>query len=204
MQVKSPVPKAAVKVRVAPEPAAVLDAKAQRSATAAPTKAEGFRQVSTRTHKRKAFRRYSPSSTSNVTITTVLLSLLFLLFLVATAGAQDLIILPKLGAAAVKIREVAVDLGSAQRPMVLRLVSHDTVHNNGHPCPTNDLARHRFKKETNHLVPTWIYKTSQSTITLSRHRDKCSQILAAVGIAIKETALFNLFSGSMTYFYRNC
>ena len=82
--------------------------------------------------------------------------------------------------------------------MVLRLVSHDTVHNNGHPCLTNNKARHTFKTETNHLVPTWIDETSQSTITLSRHRDKRSPILAAVDIAIGVSALFNLFSGSMT------
>ena len=69
-------------------------------------------------------------------------------------------------------------------PMILRLVIHDKVHNNGHPCLTNNLARHSFKKETNHLVPTWVDETSKSTITLSRHSEKRSLILAAVGIAI--------------------
>ena len=133
-----------------------------------------------------------------MTINTVLLSLLFLLLLAAAAGAQDVIVLPKLGVVAVKIGEVAVDLGSAQFPMLLRLVIHDTVHNNGHPCLTNNLVRHSFKKETNHLVPTWIDETSQSTLTLSRHRDKRSPILSAVGIAVGVSALFNLISGSMT------
>ena len=133
-----------------------------------------------------------------MTITTVLLSLLILLFLAAAAGAQDVIVSPKLGSVAERIGEVAVNLGSAQFPMLLRLVIHDTVHNNGHPCLTNNIVRLSFKKKTNHLVPTWIDETSQSTITLSRHRDKRPQILAAVGIAFRVSALFNLFSGSMT------
>ena len=133
-----------------------------------------------------------------MTITTVLLSLLFVLFLAAAAGAQYVIVLPKLGAVAEKIKDVAVDLGSAQFSMVLRMAIHDTIHNNGHPCLTNNPARHSFKKETNHLLPTWIEKTSQSTITLSRHRDKRSPILAAVGIAVEMSALYNLFSSSMT------
>ena len=146
LRVKSSVPKAAVKVPVAPEPAAFLDAKAQSGASAARTDEKGFRRVSTRTNKGKAPRRYSPSLTSNVTITTLLLSLLFLLFLAAAAGAQDVIVLPSLGTVAEKIGKVAVDLNSAQFPMVLRLVIHDTVHNNGHPCLTKNLARHSFKK----------------------------------------------------------
>ena len=106
--------------------------------------------------------------------------------------------MPKLGAVAEKIEEVAVDLGSAQFSMLLCLVIHDTVHNNGHFCLTNNLARHSFQKETNHLIPTWIDETSQPTITLSRHCETRSDILAAVGIAVEVSALFNLFSGSMT------
>ena len=43
--IKSPALTAAVKVPVAPEPAAVLDAKAKTDATAAPTDAEGFRGI---------------------------------------------------------------------------------------------------------------------------------------------------------------
>ena len=82
--------------------------------------------------------------------------------------------------------------------MLLRLVIHDTVHNDGHACLTNNLARHSFKTKTNHLVPMWIDETSQSTITLSRHREKRSPILAAVAIAVGVSALFNLFSGSIT------
>ena len=79
---------------------------------------------------------------------------MFLLLLAAAAGAQDVIVLPKLGAVAEKIEEVAVYLGSAQFPMVLLLVIHDTVHNNGHSCLTNSLARHSFEKDANHLLPT--------------------------------------------------
>ena len=198
LPVKSPATKAAVIVSVATVQAAVSDAKAQSGATTASTYAEGFRRVLTRTNKKNFHRRYSHSSTSNVTMTTVLLSLLFLLFLAAATGAQDVIVFPKLGAVVEKIGEVAVDLGSAQFPMLLRLVIHDTVHINGHFCLTNNIARHSFKTETNHLVPTWIDETSQSTITLSRRREKRSLILAAVGIAVGVSALFNLFSGSMT------
>ena len=54
LPVKSPAPKAAVKVCVSPEPAAVLDAKDKSGATTAPTDADGFRRVSTRTNKRNA------------------------------------------------------------------------------------------------------------------------------------------------------
>ena len=123
---------------------------------------------------------------------------MFLLYLAAATCAQHVIVFPKLGAVAEKIGEDDVDLGSAQFPMLLRLVIHNTVHNNGYPCLTNNLARHSFKKETNHLVPTWIDVTSQSTITPSRHCEKRFLILAAVGIAVGMSALFNLFSGSMT------
>ena len=160
LPVTSPVPKASVKVSDTPEQVGVADAKAQSGAEAALTDADGTRRVSVCTNKGKAPRRYSPSSTSTVTITTVLLSLLVLLLLAAAAGAQDVIVWPKIGAVAEKIGEVAVDLGSAQFPKVLRLDIHDTVHNNGHPCLTNNLARLSFKKETNHLVPTWIDETS--------------------------------------------
>ena len=166
LPVKSPAPKAAFKVTDVLEPAAVLDGKAKSGATAAPTDAEGFRGVLTSTNKKKALRRYSPSSISNVTITTVLLSLLVLLFLAAAAGAQYVIVLPKLGAVAEKVGEVGVDLGSPQFAIVLRLLILDTVHNNGHPFLTNNLARHSFKKKINHLVPTWLDETCQSKITL--------------------------------------
>ena len=54
------------------------------------------------------------------------------LLLAPAAGAQDVIVLSKLGAVAEKIEEVPVDLGSAQFPMLFRLVIHDTGHNNGH------------------------------------------------------------------------
>ena len=95
--------KAAVKIPVAPKPTAVSNAQAQTGATAAPTDVERFRRVSTRTNKEKAPHRYSPSTTSNVTMTTVLLSLFLFLFLAAAVGAQDVIVLPKLGAVAEKI-----------------------------------------------------------------------------------------------------
>ena len=64
----------------------------------------------------------------------------------ALASAQDVIVLPKLGAVAEQIGEVAVDLGSAQFPIILRLVIHDTVQNNGHSCLTNAIVRHSFEK----------------------------------------------------------
>ena len=82
--------------------------------------------------------------------------------------------------------------------MLLRLVIHDTIHNNRHFCLTNNLAHHRFKTKTNHVVPTWIDETNQSTMTLSRHCEKRSPILAAVGIAVGVSALFNLFYSSIT------
>ena len=79
-------------------------------------------------------------------MTTVLLSLFFLLLLAAAAGAKDVIGLHKLGAVAEKIGEVAVNLELAQFPMVLRLVIHDTVHNNGHSCLISTFARLSFEK----------------------------------------------------------
>ena len=133
-----------------------------------------------------------------MTITTVLLILMFWLLIAAAAGAQDIIVLLKLGVVALRIKEVAVDLDSAQFPMLICLVVLDTVHNNGHSCLTNNLALHSFKNETNYFVPTWIDDTSQSAITLSRLRKTRSPTLAAVGIAVEMSALFNLFSGSMT------
>ena len=48
LPIKSLAPRAAVEVPVAPEIAAVSDAKAESGATAAPTDAEKFRRVSTR------------------------------------------------------------------------------------------------------------------------------------------------------------
>ena len=100
-----------------------------------------------------------------MTITTVLLSLLFILIQAAAANAQDVIVLPKLGAVAEKIGEVSVDLGSAQFPMLLRLVIHDTVHNNGHSCLTSTFARHSFEKEKNHLIPSWTEDKSAFSVT---------------------------------------
>ena len=120
------------------------------------------------------------------------------MLLAAAAGAHDVIVLPKLGAIAEKIGEVAVDLGSAQFPMVLRRVIYDTVHNTGHPCLINNFARNSFKKKTNHLVTTWINERSVSKNTLSKRRKQRSPILAVVGIVEGVFALYNLFSGSMT------
>ena len=197
LAVLAPVPNAAFKAPAAPDLAVVADAKATSDAAAAPANGAVTRRVSACTNKRHAPRRYSPSSSSNVTITTVLLSLLFILLLVAAAGSQDVIVLPKLGAVAEKIG-VDVDLGSTQFPMVLRLVIHDTVHNNGHSCLTSNIARHSFEKESNHLVPTWIEATSPAKSTAPSRREKRSPILAAVGIAVEVSALFNLFSGAMT------
>ena len=150
LAVPAPVPKAAVTAPAAPNFAVAGDAKATIGAAAAPVVADGPRRVSTRSNKGQAPRRYSPSSSSSLTLNTVLLSLLFLLLLAAAAGAQDVIVLPKLGVIAEKIGEVAVNLGSAQFPMILRFVIHDTVHNNGHSCLTSTFARHSFEKEKNH------------------------------------------------------
>ena len=175
LAVPATIPKVAVKAPAAPDLAVVTKHYAATGAPAAPAEKAEPRRVSARTNKRHAPRRYSPSALSNVTITTVLLSLFFILLLATAAGAQDIIVLPKLGAIAEKILEVAVDFGSAQFSMVLRLVIHDTVHNTGHPCLTNDFARNRFKKKTNYLVPTWIDESSVSTNTLSKRREKRSQ-----------------------------
>ena len=156
-------------------------------------------RVFARSNKGHAPRRYSPSLSSSVTVTTVLLALFFLQLLAATT-AQDVIVLPKLGAVAEKIGEVAVDMGAAQFPMVFRLVIHDTVHNNGHPCLADGYVRHSFEKEPDHLLPSWMEEpgtTSVSSATGAR-KEKRSPISAAVGIAVGVSALFNLFSGSMT------
>ena len=110
LAVSATIPKAAVKTLAAPDLAVVTK---HYTASGAPTalaeKAEPWR-VSARTNKSHALRRYSPTASSNVTITTVLLSLFFNLLLAAAAGAQDVIVLRKPGAIAEKIREVAVDL----------------------------------------------------------------------------------------------
>ena len=65
MPINSPAPKAPVNGPVASEPDAVLDAKAQSGATAAPTDAEGFRRVLTRTSKEKL-----PAATARVQLQT--------------------------------------------------------------------------------------------------------------------------------------
>ena len=173
-------------------PAAMPAAEAQAAgeAAAAPLR------VSARSNKGRPPRRYSPPTSSN--LITIAFTFLLLLFFAALAGAQDVIVLPKLGAVAEKVGEVAVDLGSAQFPMVLRLVIHDTVHNNGHSCLTNLNARHSFEKEKNHLVPSWIEEPGTSNCKTTANRQKRSPILAAVGVAVGVSALFNLFTGSMT------
>ena len=186
--------------------------KSAPEAQAAGENAEAPLRVSARSNKGRPPRRYSPPTSSN--LVTIAFTFLLLLFFASIAGAQDVIVLPKLGAVAEKVGEVAVDLGSAQFPMVLRLVIHDTVHNHGHTCLTNDYARRSFEKEKTHLVPSWIeeigtnsvtntaprskreLKTANVTNTVSRK--KRSPILAAVGVAVGVSALFNLFSGSMT------
>ena len=81
--------------------------------------------------------------------------------------------------------------------MVLRLVIHDTVHNNGHTCLVNEYVRHAYKKEETHLIPSWIEERGTS-VTSNVTRKKRSPILAAVGVAVGVSALFNLFTGSMT------
>ena len=56
-----------------------------------------------------------------------------------------------------------------------------------------------MKKKTNHLVPSWIEETGASSVKVTAGREKRSPILTAVGIAVGVSALFNLFSGSMTF-----
>ena len=102
--------------------------------------------------------------------------------------------MPKRGAVAEKIGEVAVDLGSAQLPMVLLLVIHDTVHTNGHSCLTSTFARHSIQKEKIHLIPSWNEETSALSVKNIAQRQKRSPFPAAVGIAVGVSALFNLFS----------
>ena len=185
--------KAAVKAPAAPN---LEDVKATVGVAAAPADANVPRRVASRTNKIQAPRRYSSSWSSNVAITTVLLLLLFLLLLIAAAGVQDVIVLAKLCDVAETIWKVAVEICSAQFLMVLCLVINDTVHNTGHFL-TNSLARHSFEKRTNNLVPTWIEETCSSKATALKRRDKRSPILAAVGIVVGVSALFNLFSGSL-------
>ena len=120
-----------------------------------------------------------------------------MLFLAAIAGAQDVIVLPKLGADPEKIGEV-VDLSSAQFLIVLRLVIHDTGHNNGHSCLTNAVARHSFEKDKIHFVTSWIEETGASSVKSTLRIEKRFPILAAFGIAVGVSALFNLFYGSLT------
>ena len=123
---------------------------------------------------------------------------MLLLFLAAKAGAQDVIVLFKLGAVAEKIGEVAVNLCSAQFPIILRLVIYDTVHNNGHLCLTNAVTRHSFEKDKNHLVQSLIVEAGASSVKSTARREKQSPILAAVRIAVRVSALFILFSGLIT------
>lgn len=52
-----------------------------------------------------------------------------------------------LWAVAEKVREVAVDLGSAYFLIVLRLVVHDKVHNEYHSCLSEDYAIKMFEKD---------------------------------------------------------
>ena len=120
-----------VEQRHAAEAPAVI-AKPAHSVPAADEQAAAPTRVSGGSNKGKPPRRYSPPSSSR--ISTIAFTFLLLLFLAALANAQDVIVLPKHGAVAEKIGEVAVDLGSAQFPMVFHLVIHDTVHNNGHSC----------------------------------------------------------------------
>ena len=58
------------------------------------------------------------------------------------------------------------------------------------------LKRATFKKQENQLIPSWTEETSSASNTAPRQ--KRSPILAAVGIAVGVSALFNLFTGSMT------
>ena len=146
LAVLAPFPKAAVKDLAAPDLGVVAYAQATNGSAAAGADADRPRRVSARTNKELAVRRFSSSSSSNLTITSILISLLFNLLVAAAATAQDVIVFPKLGAVAEKIGEVAVNLGSAQLPIILHLVIHNTVGNNGHSCFISAFARHSFEK----------------------------------------------------------
>ena len=139
--VSAPVFNVAVKTFAAPDLAVVVDDNATNGTAVALANKAVTCLVSARTNKRHSPRRYSPISSSSVTITTVLLQLFVSILLPTAAGAQDVIVLYILGAVAEKIKEVAVDLGSAQFVIVLRLVIYDIVHNNKHSCLTNDFTR---------------------------------------------------------------
>ena len=74
--------------------------------------------------------------------------------------------------------------------MVLRLVIHHTVRNNGHSYLTSIFARHSFEKEK-HLIPSWTEETSALRVKTIAQRQKRSPFLAAVGIAVEVSAFFN-------------
>ena len=63
---------------------------------------------------------------------------------------------------------------------------------------TSTFARHSFEKKKHHLIPSWTEETSALSVKITAQRQKRFPILAAVGIAVGVSALFNLFYGSMT------
>ena len=155
-------------------------------------------RVSTRSNKGQAPRRYSPSSNL---VTTAFVALLFFCFATTPVSARDVIVLPKLGAVAEKVGEVALDLGAGQFSMILRLGIHDTVNHGGHSCTPNDTFIHYFSRTASHLMPTWLEKDYMPTpLSQARlqTRSKRSPLLAAIGAAVGVSALFNIFSGSLS------
>ena len=60
---------------------------------------------------------------------------------------------------------------------------------------TNAVARHSFKKDKNHLVPSWIDETGESSAQSTARRAKRSPILAAVGIAVIGSGISVMRSG---------
>ena len=84
--VPATIPNAAVKAYAAAYLAVVTKHYAASDALASSAEKTEPRRVSVRTNKGHAQRRYSPSASSNVTITTVLFSLFFILLLAVAAS----------------------------------------------------------------------------------------------------------------------
>lgn len=76
--------------------------------------------------------------------------------------------------------------------MVLRLVIFDTVHNLWHPCLPDESLTIMFAKENKHLRPSLMGLAAIICVNTSTCL-KQSPILAAIGLALGASALFDLF-----------
>ena len=99
----------------------------------------------------------------------------------------SLAVLPK------QIGKIAVDHDSAQFPMVLRLFIHDQVTINKINVWLSK-SSHSIEKQKNHLVHNWIKIINSSSVDSTARKEKRSQIIASLEIAVKVSKLFNLFS----------